>query len=82
LAQGVRLNLITYLSSRHHPEAWVKGGYIQFDQLPFIESEFFDNLMEKVTIRIGHMEVNYGDGTSAAQTMVTPCTTHSLVTTS
>jgi hypothetical protein len=62
LAQGVRLNLITYLSSRHHPEAWVKGGYIQFDQLPFIESEFFDNLMEKVTIRIGHMEVNYGDG--------------------
>jgi hypothetical protein len=62
LAQGVRLNLMTYLSSRHHPEAWVKGGYIQFDQLPFIESEFFDNLMEKVTIRIGHMEVNYGDG--------------------
>jgi hypothetical protein len=62
LAQGVRLNLVTYLSSRHHPEAWVKGGYIQFDQLPFIESEFFDNLMEKVTIRIGHMEVNYGDG--------------------
>jgi hypothetical protein len=62
LAQGVRLNLSTYLSSRHHPEAWVKGGYIQFDQLPFIESEFFDNLMEKVTIRIGHMEVNYGDG--------------------
>lgn len=62
LAQGVRLNLITYLSSRHHPEAWVKGGYIQFDQLPFLESEFFDNLMEKVTIRIGHMEVNYGDG--------------------
>ncbi len=61
LAQGVRLNLVTYLSSRHHPEAWVKGGYIQFDELPFLESEFFDNLMEKVTIRIGHMEVNYGD---------------------
>jgi hypothetical protein len=61
LAQGVRLNLVTYLSSRHHPEAWVKGGFIQFDELPFLESEFFDKLMEKVTIRVGHMEVNYGD---------------------
>lgn len=61
LAQGVRLNLVTYLSSRHHPEAWVKGGFIQFDELPFIESNFLDELMEKVTIRIGHMEVNYGD---------------------
>ena len=61
LADGVRLNLITYLSSRHHPEAWVKGGYIQFDKLPFLNSELFDALMEKVTIRVGHMEVNYGD---------------------
>src|SRR5690606_33925021 len=23
LAEGIRVNLITYLSSRHHPEAWV-----------------------------------------------------------
>ena len=61
LAPGVRLNLITYLSSRHHPEAWVKGGFIQFDELPFLKSETFDRLMEKLTIRIGHMEINYGD---------------------
>ncbi len=61
LAKGVRLNLITYLSSRHHPEAWVKGGYIQFDELAFLNSEFFDALMENFAIRIGHMEVNYGD---------------------
>lgn len=61
LADGVRLNLVTYLSSRHHPEAWVKGGYIQFDKLPFINSEVFNTLMEKTTIKIGHMEVNYGD---------------------
>jgi len=58
LADGIRLNLITYLSARHHPEAWVKGGYIQFDKLPF---DGFDAIMEKVTIRVGHMEVNYGD---------------------
>ena len=61
LYEGVRLHLVTYLSSRHHPEAWVKGGYIQFDELTFLNSSFFDNIMEKVTIKVGHMEINYGD---------------------
>lgn len=60
LADGVRLNLVTYLSSRHHPEAWVKGGYIQFDKLPFL-GESFDKIMNDLTIRVGHMEINYGD---------------------
>jgi len=61
LADGVRLNLVTYLSSRHHPEAWVKGGYIQFDKLAFLNSELIDNIMTNLRIRVGHMEVNYGD---------------------
>ncbi len=61
LAEGIRLNLITYLSSRHHPESWVKGGYIQIDEAPFLNSSFVDGLMENVTLRLGHMEVNYGD---------------------
>ncbi|EPR65509.1 hypothetical protein [Cyclobacterium qasimii] len=61
LADGIRLNLITYLSSRHHPETWVKGGYLQFDKLAFLNSQVFDQIMEKVTIKVGHMEVNYGD---------------------
>lgn len=61
LADGVRLNLITYLSSRHHPEAWVKGGFIQFDKMPFLKSAFIDNVMDYVTIKVGHMEINYGD---------------------
>ena len=61
LADGVTLNMVTYLSSRHHAEAWVKGGYIQFDKLPFFKNEFLTNLMEKMTIKVGHMEVNYGD---------------------
>lgn len=60
LADGIRLELTTYLSTRHHNEAWVKGGYIQFDKLPF-KSAFFDKLMEYATIKIGHMEINYGD---------------------
>lgn len=61
LAQGVRVHVRTYLSSRHHPEAWVKGGYLQFDELPMFNSAAIDGLMENLTIRAGHFEVNYGD---------------------
>ena len=35
LADGIRLNVTSYLSARHHNETWVKGGYIQIDKLPF-----------------------------------------------
>jgi len=60
LADGIRLNVTTYLSARHHNEAWVKGGYIQFDKLPF-KGQFWGDLMKIATIKIGHMEINYGD---------------------
>ncbi len=60
LADGIHLNLTTYLSTRHHSEAWVKGGFIQFDKLPF-KGAFWDKLMAVTTIKVGHMEVNYGD---------------------
>ena len=60
LADGIRLNVTTYLSARHHNEAWVKGGYIQFDKLPF-KGQFWSDLMKIATIKIGHMEINYGD---------------------
>jgi hypothetical protein len=42
LADGIRLNVTSYMSSRHHNETWVKGGYIQFDKLPF-KGEFWTN---------------------------------------
>lgn len=61
LDRGVRMHLRTYLSSRHHAEAWVKGGYLQIDRLDFIQDGYMDNLMDKVTIKVGHMEINYGD---------------------
>lgn len=61
LADGLRLNLITYLSSRHHPEAWVKGGYIQVDKLGFLNLGNTDWFDKYLTVRIGHMEINYGD---------------------
>jgi len=61
LADGIQVNLVTYLSSRHHQEAWVKGGYLQVDKLEMLNSEAINNLMKYVTIRVGHMEINYGD---------------------
>ncbi len=61
LADGVRVHLKTYLSSRHHPEAYVKGGYIQFDSLDLIAPGFLDGLMETTTLRVGMDEINYGD---------------------
>jgi hypothetical protein len=61
LYDGVRMHLRTYLSSRHHPEPYVKGGYIQIDKLNFISEGFMEDVMDKVRIKIGHMENNYGD---------------------
>jgi hypothetical protein len=61
LADGVRVNLDLYLSSRHHEETWVKGGYIQIDKLDFIKKDFLADFMKYATIKIGQMENNYGD---------------------
>lgn len=61
LEDGIRLNMTMYLSARHHQEAWVKGGYIQFDKLPFFKSELVDNIMKRVTIKAGQYEIDYGD---------------------
>ncbi|HEY4324170.1 MAG TPA: hypothetical protein VGN20_09290 [Mucilaginibacter sp.] len=61
LADGVRMNLTSYLASRHHLNTWVKGGYIQFDKLPFFHSDVIDHIMKYVTINIGQNDVDYGD---------------------
>jgi len=61
LAGGIKLNLVTYLSSRHHNDTWVKGGYLQIDELPFIKSTTVDRIMDYLTLWIGDMEINYGD---------------------
>ncbi|MDK2910934.1 MAG: hypothetical protein PWR20_2502 [Bacteroidales bacterium] len=61
LAKGIKLNLQTYLSSRHHHETWVKGGYLLFDELPFLNSDKIDKVMDYLTIIVGDMEINYGD---------------------
>ena len=61
LYDGVRMHLRTYLSSRNHNNPYVKGGYFQVDKLDFIKEGFLEDLMQYTTIRIGHMENNYGD---------------------
>ncbi len=61
LAKGVKLHLRTYLSARHHNEAWVKGGYIQIDDLSFIKEGFAADLMQHARVKIGMDDINYGD---------------------
>ncbi|MBU2951789.1 hypothetical protein KO493_13905 [Tamlana agarivorans] len=76
LAEGVRMHLRTYLSSRHHPEPYVKGGYFQIDKLDFISEGFLSDIMQYATIKVGHMENNYGDAhfrrSDNAQTIFNP----------
>lgn len=59
LAPGVQLYINNYMSSRHHNEAWVEGGYLILDQLPFLPVS--DKLMKYLTIKAGVMMPNYGD---------------------
>jgi len=61
LAKGISVNVETYLSARHHNEAWVKGGYLLIDELPFLNGEGVDRVMDYLTVKVGVMEPNYGD---------------------
>lgn len=59
MAPGIRMALENYMSSRHHTEFWVKGGYVQIDQLPmFGNPQWFTDM---VRVKIGHFQPNYGD---------------------
>ena len=60
LAPGIRVSLETYLSSRHHQEAWVKGGYLLVDQSP-IDLPVLNAIMQVVSIKAGMFPLNYGD---------------------
>lgn len=59
IADGIRVSLENYMSARHHPEFWVKGGYIQIDKLPmFGNPKWFNDYLR---VKIGHFQPNYGD---------------------
>lgn len=56
---GIRVCLENYMSSRHHSEFWVKGGYIQIDKLPMLGNpQWFTDFLR---VRIGHFQPNFGD---------------------
>lgn len=59
LEDGIRVTLENYMSSRHHPEFWVKGGYIQVDKLPMFGNPDWFN--KYITVKVGHFGPNYGD---------------------
>lgn len=61
LAKGLKLHLRTYLSARHHNEAWVKGGYMQIDNLDFVSPGFLGDVMKHVRIKAGMDDINFGD---------------------
>ena len=75
LAKGIRVALTQYLSTRHHNETWVKDGYFLIDDSP-IDQALLNNIMKYVSLRIGHFEINYGDGhfrrTDAGNAMYNP----------
>jgi hypothetical protein len=60
LAPGIRVAMTSYLSARHHQESWVKDGYLLVDGSP-IDLAPLHKVMEYVTLRLGHFEINYGD---------------------
>lgn len=75
LADGIRVALENYMSSRGHNEFWVKGGYLQIDKSP-INIAALTTLMKYATVKIGHFENNYGDAhfrrTDNGQAMYNP----------
>jgi hypothetical protein len=60
LARGVRVAMTSYLSARHHQETWVKDGYLLIDDSP-LDFAPLGKLMQYVTVKAGHFEINYGD---------------------
>ncbi|HEX8832276.1 MAG TPA: hypothetical protein VF705_13965 [Longimicrobium sp.] len=60
LARGIRVDLDSYMSSRHHNEFWVKGGYATVDASP-IDLPVLNEIMKYTTVRAGMYQPNYGD---------------------
>jgi hypothetical protein len=60
VADGIRVHLSSYLSSKHHQETWVKDGYALIDKSP-IDHPLLNKIMRYTTLKLGHMETNFGD---------------------
>ncbi len=60
LGRGVQVAITVYLSTRHHQDTWVKGGYLQLDASPW-DNPTLNSLMKYVTIKVGQFETDFGD---------------------
>ena len=60
LAKNIRVEMTSYLSTRHHNDTWVKDGFLLIDGSPWANTTL-DNIMKYATLKVGHFEVNYGD---------------------
>jgi hypothetical protein len=60
LADGIRVALTSYMSSKHHQEFWVKDGYALIDKSP-IDHPILNTIMKYTTLKMGHFETNFGD---------------------
>lgn len=60
VAPATRVVVETYLSSRHHNDTWVKGGYVQIDGSP-IDNDLLEMAMALTTLKVGMFMPNYGD---------------------
>lgn len=83
LTDGVRVSLVSYMSTRHHNEFWVKGGYFQIDKVGFLRSEVMNDLWKNLTLKVGHMEINYGDShfrrTDAGNALYNPFVENNII---
>ncbi|MBK8920134.1 MAG: hypothetical protein IPM81_01260 [Saprospirales bacterium] len=74
IEDGIRVCLENYMSSRHHSEFWVKGGYIQIDKLPMFGNPQW--YTDHLRVKIGHFQPNFGDmqfrRTDGGNTMYNP----------
>lgn len=62
LHKGMRMHLRSWVASQRQGAAFhIKGGYIQIDRLDFIQEDLFDDIMDNIRVKIGHMDFNYGD---------------------
>ena len=61
IMKGLNTKLEIMLSSHHHNETYVKGGYATIDSLDFIAPGFAKGFMDNATISIGVDDINFGD---------------------
>ena len=61
VADGIRVNVTVFLSTRHHEDCWVKNGYLQMDAAKFLGIDAVNDIFKYLTVKVGDLEVDYGD---------------------